>query len=110
MKGLQQYIDKHGRHFTEQLALAATSQRWSASDVMRSAQRKVYYNVTGATIGDMAYLTNMAYNEKGWPKTVCIDYCLSVIGDYTSGRESAFMMYISTLMTEGRDFDFTAYT
>lgn len=57
MKGLKRYIRKHGKHFTEELALAVAD-KWSVEQVMNSAQKKVYYNITSATDGDIAYLAN----------------------------------------------------
>ena len=107
MKGLKEYIRKHGRHFTEELAYGAVNRKWSPGDIERTAQSKVYYNVTGSTLGDMVYLVHIvhdAYPEEYYRKDYCVDYALAVIGDveYTG---SAFSNWILTI----RDFDFTPY-
>ena len=107
MKGLEGYIRRHGRHFTVQLASKAISIRWSSSEVMKAAQRKVYYNVTSASEGDMVYLVNLGYLLNGWNKDRCIDFCLKVIGDYGVGEGTAFNDYIER--TESSGFDFTSY-
>ena len=59
MKGLEQYIEKYGNHFTEELASDITLKKWDSSKIQKSAQKKVYYNVTGSTSGDMMYLMDM---------------------------------------------------
>ena len=79
MKGLREYVKKHGMHFTEKLALDAIPLRWDAEKVKQATQKKVYYNVTGASSGDMLYLVGIA-DEKSLDK--CIDFMISVIGDY----------------------------
>ena len=107
MKGLGEYIERHGRHLTVQLALDVMDIRWSSSEVMKSAQGKVYYNVTSASEGDMVYLVNLGYLLNGWRKGRCIDFCLKVIGDYGVGEGIAFDDCMGRLVTSG--FDFTPY-
>lgn len=107
MKGLKEYIKKHGKHFTEQLAYDATMKKWSSKEIETTAQSKVYYNVTSSTLGDMVYLVHIVY--KAYPKEYCrkdycVDYALAVIGD-VDYKESAFSNWILTI----RDFDFTPY-
>ena len=79
MKGLREYVKKHGMHFTEKLALDAIPLRWDAEKVKQATQKKVYYNVTGASSGDMLYLVGIA-NKKTLDK--CIDFMINVISDY----------------------------
>ena len=107
MKGLKEYIKKHGKHFTEELVKAALPLRWDITDVVSSAQKKVYYNVTGSTVGDMAYLANTVYMSEGWSKTKCIDFTTTIMGDYGVGRELAFSWFLDSL--KGKKFDFTPY-
>lgn len=58
MKGLKEYVEKHGRHFTEELAYAVSGCRWTYKEIDKSLQKKVYYNVSGCTPGDIAYCVN----------------------------------------------------
>ena len=112
MKGLEQYISKHGKHFTEQLALAVTDGRWDGVKVEKAAQRKVYYNVTGSTLGDMVYLTNWADMEyslasKNHKATIdrCLRYTIYIIGNYAFHEGLPFQEWLEDLA----DFDFTPY-
>ena len=107
MKGLKEYIAKHGRHFTEELAHKVVIVDWSFEEMESIAQSKVYYNVTGSTIGDMMYLADIvheAYPKEYSRKDHCVDYALAVIGDvdYTG---HAF--YLWTQVAE--DFNLTPY-
>lgn len=112
MKGLKEYIAKHGKHFTEELALDVVAKRWNTGQVKKDVNRRVWYNVTGATFGDIIYLTNFAY--KDYPpsghntKNKCIDYALSVVGDVNS-TGLAFAGWFADLVVDGKDFDFSRY-
>lgn len=108
MKGLEEYIKVHGKHFTERLAYKAAGRKWNSKQVKDAAQRKVYYNVTGATLGDMVYLANMAYYRKGWSKSKCIDFCLAVIGDYGVG-EGFPLKHYTRIQQSPLEIDFTPY-
>ena len=86
MKGLRQYIRKHGRHFTEELAMTITRGRWNPSEIMEKAESMVYYNVTGSTVGDIVFLANYA---KGTNKPLyrtmhnCVRFALCIVGEYS---------------------------
>ena len=106
MKGLDEYVSKHGRHFTEELASEVTNGRWNPSKVEKDAQKHVYYNVTGSTLGDMVYLmtlgdSRMPYNKK-------VKMMLSWVGDY-SKEGSPFCIWLAVLTVSGGSFDFTPY-
>lgn len=58
MKGLEEYIKRHGRHFTEKLAYDITGGGWTYKEIDDSLQKKVYYNVSGCTPGDIVYCVN----------------------------------------------------
>ena len=58
MKGLKEYVEKHGRHFTEELAYTVSGCRWTYKEINNSLQKKVYYNVSGCTPGDIVYCVN----------------------------------------------------
>ena len=108
MKGLKEYIKKHGNHFTEQLALTVTDGRWDGVRVEKAAQRRVYYNVTGSTLGDMVYLVNKVHSDGLLVKDTivqCVAFMLCVISSYDNGRDAAFSDWLEDLT----DFDFTPY-
>lgn len=105
MKGLRQYIKKHGRHFTEELAYKAAGKKWSAEDIERTAQKEVYYNVTASTLGDMIYLVHETHNRHGIKKSNCIKHTLCVIGNYNFYGGEVFREWLR----EVKDFDFTPY-
>lgn len=84
MKGLKEYIARHGRHFTESLAVMAVDGKWCPSDVEKTSETMVYYNVSEATLGDMVFLVNL-YNimNRHASKRACVKYAIDVIGDVT---------------------------
>ena len=108
MKGLRKYIKKHGKHFTEQLAMSVTKGKWSPSQVMEKAQSMVYYNVTGSTVGDIVFLTNYA-KDTGKPfyktKHNCVKFALCIVGKYTLHDGVMFNKWVG----DTRDFDLTPY-
>lgn len=110
MKGLNEYIKKHGKHFTEPLAHDVSGNKFSADQVKKAAQKKVYYNVTGSTLGDMVYLTNMTYNDWKY-RTVdrCIIYTLYIIGEYKYHGGVLFDSWLEELVENNQIFDFTPY-
>lgn len=105
MKRLQEYIKKHGKHFTEDLALKVSGGKFSADQVAKAAQKRVYYNVTDSTLGDMIYLVNSCTLTK---KDKCVRYALSIVGDFFS-TEKPFSNWICLLCLKEEDFDFTPY-
>ena len=109
MKGLREYVKKHGRHFTEELAYVAAGKKWSSKEIEDAAQRRVYFNVTGSTLGDMTYLANVIYLDMGWSKSKCIDFCVKVVGDYNVGRECAFNTFVRMIDSSKFKFDLTPY-
>lgn len=113
MKGVEKYLKKHGYHFTKELVEDVIPLKWDVDSIMESAQKKVYYNVTGATSGDMAYLAHWLYNSKGWPqahdKKSCVNWTLWFIGDYDNHIDYFFCMWLSDLSKSKKKFDFTPY-
>lgn len=84
MDRLDEYIAKYGRHFTVELALKVTNSRWSASEIEKTSETIVYYNVSEATLGDIIYLANIHYKNNlpfHLSKRRCIRYALGIIGD-----------------------------
>lgn len=108
MKGLRQYIRKHGKHFTEELAMTVTNGRWNPSEIMEKAESIVYYNVTGSTVGDIVFLVNYA-KDTGKPfyrtKHSCVKFALCIVGEYALRDGAMFSKWLG----DTRDFDFTPY-
>lgn len=112
MRGLEEYIRKHGKHFTDKLAIKVTNRRWDPCKVAKAAQDKVYYNVTQSTVGDMVYLLDMVH-ERLYPlgqytNNRGINGMLAWVGDYKK-TESAFNIWLTTVIVQKQDFDFTPY-
>lgn len=108
MKGLRQYIRKHGWHFTEELAMDVTNGRWDSSEVMGKVEGMVYYNVTDSTVGDMVFLVNYAKNiDKPIYRTKyhCLKFALCVVDNYAFKEGTMFRKWTE----EAKDFDFTPY-
>lgn len=113
MKGLRRYLEKHGYHFTKELVEDAVSLKWDVDSIMTSAQKKVYYNVTGATSGDIAYLAHWLYSNDGWPqahdKKSCVNWTLWFIGDCNKHISYFFVTWLSKIARNKEEIDFTPY-
>ena len=108
MKGLKAYLKKHGKHFTEELALSVTSGKWNSSRVMEKAQSMVYYNVTGSTVGDIVFLTNYAKDTgKSFYRTKhnCVRFALCIVGEYSLRDGAMFSKWVG----DTKEFDLTPY-
>lgn len=108
MKGLKQYIKKHGRHFTEELAMTATKGRWNTEEIMPKVGTYVYYNVTGSTVGDIVFLVNFAKDSgRSFLKTKhqCIKFALCIVSEYAMHDGVMFNKWIG----DTKDFDLTPY-
>lgn len=93
MEGLKQYIRKHGRHFTEELAYIAVPIKWDLPSIEKVIKEEVWYNCWSATKGDMLYLVNMAYQLTGKNKRTCILFMLGTVGDYVE-RDTWFDAWV----------------
>ena len=116
MKGLEEYINKHGKHFTEQLAYdVALSKKWNKEQIEDALQKRVWYNVTGSTIGDIIYLVNECYDEgcMGYGKKHrCISYTLLYVGDFNNYGGKLFERWLEDISQYNiikDNFDFTPY-
>lgn len=108
MKGLGKYIRKHGRHFTEELAMSVTKGKWGPSEIMQKAESMVYYNVTASTIGDIVFLTNYARDtNKPFYRTMhnCLRFALCIVGEYALRDGAMFKKWVG----DTKGFDITPY-
>ena len=55
------------------------NKRWAVPEIMDTAQKRVYYNVSGLTDEDMAEIANRMYQENGWSKARCIKEMLLIV-------------------------------
>ena len=107
MKGLKEYIKKHGRHFTVDLAYRIIGDRWKAKEVYDYLQKKVYYNINGTTLGDMVYLFNNMY-ESNSSKQDCRKSVISYVQDIGNlDNPFIFEHWVSDAKTS--HFDITPY-
>ena len=108
MKGLRKYIKRHGKHFTEELAMTVTKGRWNSSEIMKKAEDIVYYNVTGSTVGDIVFLANYAKDTgKSFYRTKhdCVKFALCTVGEYAFRDGCIFNKWVG----DTKHFDFTPY-
>lgn len=112
MKGLDRYIKKYGKHFTLELALRAIPQRWSVDQIEKSLNKRVWYNVTESTLGDIVYLVNLAgscYDIQIFKsKDSCIKYALSYVGDVNCNGVM-FQSWVKLLSVRKKHFDFDEF-
>lgn len=108
MRGLKEYVAKHGFHFTVALAYKAGGKKWTSEQVMSAAQKKVYYNVTCSTIGDITYSANVLSDTI--PKNRCIALALAKVECFSDfGYGGIFSQWFESMQRMGKDFDFTPY-
>lgn len=112
MRGLERYIEKHGRHFTSKLAVTVTGGKWDSSRIERDAQKQVYYNVTGSTLGDMVYLMDLMYDRLyplgEYTPNRGLKMMLSWVGDFKK-TEVPFSIWLTFMTSDNVEFDFTPY-
>ena len=111
IKGLDKYIKKHGRHFTQELAECIYS-KWSCSQIESVLNKRVYYNTTSSTLGDIIYLVNKAYHDF-FPvvntKERCVDYALAVIGGADCYEGIAFSGWLADVVINKEKVDLSTY-
>lgn len=111
--GFQSYIKRNGRHFTNQLAVYASSlmknsdgssHSWNAAAV-REASKKSAEALDNfppkATLGDLTYLANMAYADfcpDLLTEAQCIDFALHTAMDIDGYEGMIFNRWLSDVM------------
>lgn len=108
MRGLEEYIERHGRHFTMKLAEDVLDKDgilfWKPDTVMRAMNRRVWYNTNSSTEGDIIYLVNNYPSNLNSAVSITIGHLHKV-----NDREVAFDIFMIGLRMLGEDFDFTPY-
>ena len=102
MKGLDEYVAKHGMHYTKELThdVLGDAIRWSRKDLKKVLHKKVWYNVTGATDEDIYFMANYFRHAS---KSGSLKIALNFIGN--------FKLYglLCVFINDYEDFDFTPY-
>ena len=106
VKGLKEYTEVHGKHFTEELARDIVQYKWDIDKVEKDVQGRVYYNVTGSTLGDMLYLLDI-FRRYVPSQKKCVTFMLSWV-ECPRKACISFYMWVS-FYTGKRDFDLTPY-
>lgn len=103
-----QYIDKHGYHFTNELAQYASSMMqnsnnvihtWDSEQVRSVVDRLGYAIPSTSTIGDITYTANMCYADF-FPSLIdtedkCIQYAMNVANDIDGYEGIQFCRWLS---------------
>lgn len=113
--GLKSYTSRHGYHFTDQLAQAASdmmvnsngkSHRWTPEQIEKTM--KMYgLRCTGkCTLGDLTYLANMAYADL-YPSVLkdevsCLRYAVAMADDPDGYDGMIFNRWLSDLKKSKR--------
>lgn len=111
IKNIKKYIAKYGKHFTEKLAKDVVAVKWSLPEIKKSTRKKVYYNVTDATDGDLLFLVNLARESNCLTfntKNKCVSYALNIIGN-VDNTEMPFNEWLVSLKGTQKSFDFKDY-
>lgn len=105
MKGLKEYIEKHGEHFTVELAYDATHKYYSVDEIEKELDKKVYYNVSGHTIGDIVYIFN-GWCDEGTKRERAWNVRFILQDPYYFDVPTVFSRWVKAY---AEDFDFTSY-
>lgn len=109
VKGLREYVEKHGMHFTMKLAedVLGKEKRRSLEEIRKLMDKEAWYNVTGATDGDLLYLGNCFMSSNKRKDTALV---ISLVSSYHNNQGFSFRHFLLGLMLKCfEDFDFTPY-
>lgn len=113
--GLKSYTDRHGYHFNEQLANAASdmminsngkTHKWTPDQVEKMMKLYGLTNRGKCTIGDLTYLANMAYADL-YPTVLkdevsCLRYAVAMASDPDGYDGMPFNRWLSDLKKSKR--------
>lgn len=118
----EQYLEKHGKHFTIKLAYFAseqmvnsdgTSKHWDASDVKQIIDDLGYIIPISSTIGDIIYTANMAYADF-YPLLLkdaksCIMYAMEVANDKDGYEGIQFCRWMADVKNKNLEIDWNSF-
>lgn len=116
-----EYVNKHGLHFTEGLAEYASSlmqnkngqsHKWNANGIAAALIQYGFTYPDTSSIGDIVYTANMAYadfnpgllNEKQ-----CIEYSINVANDIDGYEGIQFSRWMADVKAKNVDVDFSKF-
>lgn len=102
MKGFEEYLERHGSHFTVRLAMDIIRLRYSLSEIKDCIRGEVFYNVTGTTEGDMLFIVNSSYSSSLRNASRRL---MHIMGDFSYYDLTVFDKWA----VRKRDFDLTPY-
>lgn len=122
LKGYQEYVDKHGQHFTDELSEFASKRMknrnglfhsWSVSEVKSAFERMGLEKPDKYTWGDAAYAANMAYADfyGSSLKTEqdCLKYSHDLMSDVDGYDGMIMNRYLADLMGKEVKMDWSKY-
>lgn len=119
---LQQYIEKHGRHFTAALAdyvcgmmanADGTTHMWNTAEVAEAYRQTGRTDKGTLTDGDICYLANMAYADF-YPSPLtstssCLEYAYRVATDPDGYNGLPFTRWLADMEAKGECLDFARF-
>lgn len=110
-KGFSDYVAKHGYHFTEALAQVASDMminsngiphKWTPEQIKTVLDAKEFTDYKYCTLGDLTYLSNMAYADF-YPNVIrdemlCIKYAMHIATDPDGYDGIVFSRWIADLI------------
>lgn len=110
-KSCSSYINKHGYHFTDNLAEHAcsdminadgSSHRWTTEEIKNILHPYGEHAYRKCTLGDMTYLANMAYADF-YPNVIhsedeCIEYAIATANDPDGYEGIVFLRWMADII------------
>lgn len=122
VEGYGQYVEKHGKHFTDELAEKASKlmenrnglyHSWGVDEVKIAFERMGLEKPDGYTWGDATYAANMAYADfyGSSLKTEqdCVKYAYDLMSDIDGYDGMILNRYIADLMGNEIKMDWSKY-
>lgn len=123
--GYAKYVEKHGLHFTNELAEMAICKmenisddghgKWSIKQVeaVVKTHNPAMHFTHCVTMGDLAYLANMYYADL-YPESIqtengCIKAAILIANDPDGYEGQAFCRWVADIMAKGKSIDWEKY-
>jgi len=117
-----EYVEKHGHHFTEELALWASTMMhnengqdhtWTSKEVSDALASLGIVTPATSTLGDMTYTANMAYADF-YPLVIkdtstCVLYARAVATDKDGYEGVQFYRWLADLMATNKKVDWAKF-
>ena len=118
----EQYINKHGYHFTEELAEYASKKMvndngsqhmWNVTDVKNALTNLGYKKPAGSTLADITYTANMCYADfysSVIPsEETCITYAVNVANDKDGYEGIQFCRWLADVEHKHIEIDWNKF-